>query len=515
MRQEAFSFSVNGSPIEDWAGPVAVAFGYEYREEHYSERADPYAAGVTASTPATANEPCTDPFVDCGMTTQGSLGAWNAGNYHNGVGTYHVNEAFIEVGIPLLNDQFWGKMDLDIAGRHARYNAQSGIGGLATAGYNGTPALPGVAGTIPGTDANTWKVGITWETPIPGVRLRALQSRDVRAPNLSELFAPPAGLNGSINNDFVNAVAPGTGNSQQVRQLNIGNGQLKPERAQTTEVGLVWQPDFIPGFQASVDYYRIGVKGAIIALGLQQVEDLCYFSQTQGLTSAATFCNQDAITTSDGVNQSVAAPHPGTTITAVASKVFNFAALTTDGFDLEASYTFDLQDYDIPGTFNLRSLATHTSKFINDSGIPGTQRNVELAGALGGGGNSNSYNSNFNVLNWKLQETQSYQNDVWGINVTERWLSGGVFANRNAVVCAPGTCPVSTTQSPTYNFDKVDSILYLDVGANWNVSDKTNLYAKVDNAANTRPPDVGGQNANNNLYDVIGRLYRVGVRFSN
>ena len=515
VRQEAFSFSVNGSPIEDWAGPVAVAFGYEYREEHYSERADPYAAGVTASTPATANEPCTDPFVDCGMTTQGSLGAWNAGNYHNGVGTYHVNEAFIEVGIPLLNDQFWGKMDLDIAGRHARYNAQSGIGGLATAGYNGTPALPGVAGTIPGTDANTWKVGITWETPIPGVRLRALQSRDVRAPNLSELFAPPAGLNGSINNDFVNAVAPGTGNSQQVRQLNIGNGQLKPERAQTTEVGLVWQPDFIPGFQASVDYYRIGVKGAIIALGLQQVEDLCYFSQTQGLTSAATFCNQDAITTSDGVNQSVAAPHPGTTITAVASKVFNFAALTTDGFDLEASYTFDLQDYDIPGTFNLRSLATHTSKFINDSGIPGTQRNVELAGALGGGGNSNSYNSNFNVLNWKLQETQSYQNDVWGINVTERWLSGGVFANRNAVVCAPGTCPVSTTQSPTYNFDKVDSILYLDVGANWNVSDKTNLYAKVDNAANTRPPDVGGQNANNNLYDVIGRLYRVGVRFSN
>jgi iron complex outermembrane receptor protein len=516
VRQEAFSFSVNGSPIEDWAGPVAVALGYEYREEHYSERADPYSAGVTRSTPATISEPCTDPFIDCGLTTQGSLGAWNAGNYHNGVGTYHVNEAFIEIGIPLLNDQFWGKMDLDIAGRHARYNAQSGIGGLATAGFNGSPALPGAAGSIPGTDANTWKVGITWETPIPGVRLRALQSRDVRAPNLSELFAPPAGLNGSINNDFVNATAPGTANGQQVRQLNIGNGQLKPERAQTTEVGLVWQPDFIPGFQASVDYYRIGVKGAIIALGLQQVEDLCFFSQTQGLTSAASFCNQDAITTSDGVNQSVAAPHPGTTITAVASKVFNFAALTTDGFDLEASYTFDLQDYDVPGTFNFRSLATHTSKFINDSGIPGTQRNVELTGALSGGGNSNSYNSNFNVLNWKLQETQSYQNDVWGINVTERWLSGGVFSgSRNTIVCAPGTCPASTTQSPTINFNKVSSILYLDVGANWNVSDKTNLYAKVDNAANTRPPDTGGQNANNGLYDVIGRLYRVGVRFSN
>jgi iron complex outermembrane receptor protein len=482
QRQEAFSFSVNGSPIEDWAGPVAVALGYEYREEHFSQRADPYAGGVTASTPATVNEPCTDPFVDCGLTTQGGLGAWNAGNFHNGRGTYHVNEAFLEVGIPLINDTFWGKADLDIAGRHARYS---------TAG-----------------DANTWKVGVTWDTPIPGIRVRALQSRDIRAPNLSELFFPASGLNGGVNNDFVNAVAPGTGNGQQVRQLNIGNTQLKSERSQTTEAGVVWQPDFIPGFQASIDYYRIAVKGAIVSLGVQQVEDLCF-------AGFNTFCQQDAIATNDGVNQSAAAPHGGQGITSVASKVFNFAALTTDGFDLEASYTFDLQDHGVPGTFNARSLINHTSKFVNDSGIAGTQRNVELAGALGGGGNSNGYNTNFNVLNWKVQETQTYQNDVWGFNLTERWYSGGVTGNRNQVVCAPGTCPASTVQSPTINFNKVDAILYLDVGANWNVSDKTQLYTRIDNIANTRPPDTGGQNANNNLYDVIGRFYKIGVRFSN
>ena len=176
QRQEAFSFAVNGSPIEDWAGPVSVALGYEYREEHYSQRSDPYSGGVTASTPATVNEPCTDPFVDCGQSTNGSLGAWNAGNYHDGAGTYHVNEAFVEFGVPLLNDSFWGKADLDIGGRHARYS---------TAG-----------------DANTWKVGIVWNTPVPGITWRALQSRDIRAPNLSELFSPPQGLNGSVNNDF-------------------------------------------------------------------------------------------------------------------------------------------------------------------------------------------------------------------------------------------------------------------------------------------------------------------------
>jgi len=332
------------------------------------------------------------------------------------------------------------------------------------------------------------------------------------------LFFPPSGLNGSVNNDFVNAVTPGSANGQQVRQLNIGNALLKPEKSLTSEVGLVWQPDFLPGFQASVDYYRIAVKGPIISLGLQQVEDLCFFSQTQGLTSATSFCNQDAITTANGVNQSVAAPGAAgspNALQAIASKVFNFGSIITDGFDVEASYQFDLQEYDVPGNFVLRSLVTHVSKFIVDSGIPGTQRNTEIAGALSGGGGSSQYNTNFNVLNWKLQEVQSYQNDVWGFNVTERWYSGGIFTNRNTLVCAPGTCPASTTQTPTINFNKVDSILYLDVGVNWNASDKTQIYANVQNAANTRPPDTGAQNANNTLYDVIGRMYRVGVRFNN
>jgi outer membrane receptor protein involved in Fe transport len=482
QRQEAFSFAVNGSPIEDWAGPVAVAAGYEYREEHYSQRSDPYSGGITSSTPATVNEPCTDPFIDCGLTTAGSLGAWNAGNYHDGRGTYHVNEVFAEVGVPLLNNAFWGKADLDVAARHARYS---------TAG-----------------DANTWKVGVTWDTPIPGIRVRALQSRDIRAPNLSELFSPPQGLNGSVNNDFTSVT------NQGVRQLNVGNALLKPEKGQTTEAGIVWQPDFIPGFQASIDYYRIGVKGAIQSLSLQQVEDQCF----NGFTL---FCGQDSITTSNGVNQNVDPNHgaigTANALQAVTSKAFNAASLLTDGFDLEASYQFDMQDYDVPGAFTLRSLINHTSKFISDTGIVGTQRFVELAGAVGGGGNSQTYNqSGGNVLNWKMQETQSYQNDVWGFNLTERWYSGGVFtANRNTLVCAPGTCPAPTVQTPTINFNKVDAILYLDVGANWNVSDKTNLYVKVDNAANIRPPDTGGQNANNTLYDVIGRMYRVGVRFSN
>lgn len=477
QRQEAFSFAVNGSPFDTWAGPVAVATGIEYREEYYTQRADPYAAGLSASTPATATEPCVDPAINC---VNGDN--WNAGNFHNGRGNYHVQEIFVEFGVPLLNDTFWGKVDLSLAGRHARYS---------TAG-----------------DANTWKVGLTWDTPLPGVKLRSVMSRDIRAPNLSELFSPAQGLNGGINNTFL-AGSP----QQTVRQLNVGNPGLSPEKSQTTEIGLVFQPDFLPGFQTSIDYWRIGVKQVIQSLGLQTVFDQCF----RGFTE---FCSQDNITTANGVNVSAAATGaPGTAnqIVSVQSRAFNAAVLLTDGFDWEASYQFDLQDWDVPGNFTLRSLVTHVSKFIVDDGIPGTQTSRELAGAIGGGGNSQTYNqSGGNVLNWKLNLVQSYQNDVWGINLTERWYSGGVFTgNRNVLVCAVGTCPRPTVQTPTINYNKVSAVLYLDVGVNWNITENTQLYTKVDNVANTMPPDTGGQNANNTLYDVIGRMYRVGVRFNN
>ncbi len=196
-------------------------------------------------------------------------------------------------------------------------------------------------------------------------------------------------------------------------------------------------------------------------------------------------------------------------ITAVHSKAFNAASLVVQGFDIEGELPGSAwEDYDSPGRFVVLSLAGNLSKFISDSGIPGTMRNVEMAGVVNGGGNSQTYNqSGGNTLTWKLQQAQSYQNDVWGITLTERWYSGGRFTNKNTIVCALCTCPAPTVQSPTINFNKVSSILYFDVGLNWNVSEKTQIYTEVDNLTSIRPPDTGGpQDPNSALYDVIGRM---------
>lgn len=150
----------------------------------------------------------------------------------------------------------------------------------------------------------------------------------------------------------------------------------------------MWQPDFLPGLQASVDYYRIALKGAIVARGLQQVEDLCFAGYN-------TFCQQNELSPPMASTKvyPIMADLAQRALQAVASEIFNFAALTTDGVDLEAAYR---------STFRTMTSLAPSAAFV---GRPhqqvyrglwhsGTKQNVEITGPLGGGDNSNSYNSN-------------------------------------------------------------------------------------------------------------------------
>ena len=50
---------------------------------------------------------------------------------------------------------------------------------------------------------------------------------------------------------------------------------------------------------------------------------------------------------------------------------------------------------------------------------------------------------------------------------------------------------------------------------NWNLDAKAQLYAKVDNVTNVMSPDAGAQTAANSIYDVVGRMVRIGIRYSN
>jgi outer membrane receptor protein involved in Fe transport len=448
LREDAFSIDLNGEPLSTWAGPVSVAFGYEHRNEEYTVAGDPVSTG---------GPNCNDPLLNCVTGAN-----WFNGNFFSGQGQFDVNEGFLETVIPLLKSSDWGDIELSLAGRHAHYSTSG--------------------------SANTWKVGATWQTPISGLRFRALQSRDIRAPNLSELFAAQTVTTGTVNNTFLNPVV-----SFQIQNITRGNTALKPEKAQTTELGVVYQPEWFPGFSASVDYYRIALKGEISNFSAQQSMDLC----VQGTSSACA-----AIVTNPANGDLHLA---STIITQAISTQFNLASTVTDGFDMEASYRFSLDSWDIPGNFTLRTLATHVSSFKRTSGVLNSVPS-QSAGVNAG-----------TIPLWKVLGVQTYAADRWSITFTEQMISDGVL-NRQYIQCTTG-CPLPTANNPTINNNFVPGAFYLGIGGTFDLNENWQLFGKVDNVTNVDPPSIAQAAANSSgvnpsLYDTAGRMYRLGVRLN-
>jgi iron complex outermembrane recepter protein len=450
--EDAASVAVDGDPFSSWAGLVSVAFGVEYRREFYRVVADPYGNGVSSGSPYSADYPA-DPVV----STSGAN--WYAGNYHDGTGQYHVTEAFIETNVPFMDSQSFGKANLNTAGRWTDYST-SGV-------------------------VYTWKIGGTWQTPYSPVRLRAVLSRDVRAPNLSELFAAP------VSTTLPSFTNPFTNTALTVIQNAIGNSALKPEKARNLELGLVLvSPDALPGLSASIDYYRIEVNDIISSLTAQQEVNFCFAGLQQ-------YCNAFNLT-----------PASGTPFVNV--QAFNLASVQTKGIDIEASYQFGLEKLHLPGSLTVRALATHVIDFTSNSGIPGTLP-TQLAGQNSGGSGILG-----NTPHWKIYGTQSWDFRSIGIDLTERWLSSGVFGTQY-IVCQ-SNCPVSTVNSPTLNDNHMAGALYFDLGGRYSVTDSLTAFIKVDNLFDRDPvaaPQTNtGLDVNPALYDTIGRVYRAGFRYN-
>ena len=87
--------------------------------------------------------------------------------------------------------------------------------------------------------------------------MRGTRSRDIRAPNLNDLYN-----SGSTTNQVVIDTGR-TGTGISYLGTTRGNPALVPEKADTTGLGVVIQPQFFPGFSVSADYWNIDLAGAI------------------------------------------------------------------------------------------------------------------------------------------------------------------------------------------------------------------------------------------------------------
>src|SRR5262249_7406094 len=141
--QEVYAFNVQGDPFSTWAGPVSVAFGAEHRREEGSGDSDPLQQVVNAN---------------------GTLGSYNTGNSQPFAGEYDVSEAYGETVVPLASHVAWAdSLELNAAVRYTNYSTSGGV--------------------------TTWKIGASY-APSQDLRFRVTRSRDIRAPNIEELFAP-------------------------------------------------------------------------------------------------------------------------------------------------------------------------------------------------------------------------------------------------------------------------------------------------------------------------------------
>jgi len=494
QRQDVVDYSMSGSPFEDWAGKISIATGFQYREEAFRERTDCASQGNCANqTFGGVNfGPAGDPLLTpAGVGPTGQVlppiaPNWYAGNFQPARGNFHEWEVFEETDVPLLNDAEWGRIDADLAGRYTHYTTSG--------------------------DVETWKVGATWDTPLDGLRVRALQSRDVRAPNLAELYAGARVNNGSVTDPFTccsgAANTPGDISNKTISPLPnpiTANPSLKPEKGQTTEAGLVWSPSYIPGLNLSATYWRLGIKGIITTLSQGQQINLCF----NGNAFQCSFISSSggAWATGGVINQSLIHTSPISQTT----PQINISQVTTDGVDYEASYRFatdDVVDWGLGGDITVRLLATNTMKYISFSGLPGDVLN-ELAG-----------NNSGNTPHWKVFYTQAYDTDNWGLFINERWFSQG-FINDNWVTCA-ANCPAPVDSNhPTVNSNYLPGELYFDIGGHYDLSPHSSLYFKIDNLTNQNPGNANiytplnqSSNTNATLYDVIGRYYTVGFRIN-
>jgi iron complex outermembrane receptor protein len=427
-KQTVYAASITGEPFSNWAGPVSLALSAEYREEEATVASDPVS----------------------------QVGGWRSGNLIPLDAGYHVAEAAIETLVPLASGmKLVDSLDLSAAFRYTDYE---------------------ISGSV-----ETWKVGMTY-SPIPDVRFRGTISRDIRAPNINELFQ-------ELNIGLTSTFDPETNTVPTHGRTQRGNLDLKPEKADSITFGVVFQPSFAPGLNLSVDYWDISVKDAITLIGGSQIINLCYNGRPD-------LCPK--ITRVNGV------------ITTVEQGNYNMAKQDVSGYDVSASYAVPLSSLVASwrGDLSLRLTGTHYQKNITDDGLTLPDDSVGTTSQPA------------TVVN----ATIGYTLDRFQASLTARGFSSTVLDN-DYIVCR-SNCPPSTTFERTMDRMHIDGAVYYDMSLSYTFDSfgvgESRVFVNVRNLLNTDPeliPAIGTTglpyiySRSGGRFDLLGRIIRAGVSF--
>jgi outer membrane receptor protein involved in Fe transport len=277
--QTVVNGNVAGQPLMLPAGPLAMAAGFEWREESALDRPDPQ--------------------------TQAGNTSGNARSLTRG--EFDALEAYVELGVPLVADAAWARsLTLDLGARGVDFS-NFGTRSVFEAGLN-------------------WQVTET-------LGVHGSFSEAFRAPNVGELFGGASQANPIVEDpcaDFrvlspveiercIDQGVPADGSFRQTGEetpeLSGGNPALGPETADIVTAGLKWQPAAVDGLSIALDYYDIEIDNGIASLGADTILGQCL------ATGAAQFC--------DAIER---APAGG--IERIQARLQNLARETARGIDL-------------------------------------------------------------------------------------------------------------------------------------------------------------------------------------
>ena len=461
-----------GGPVKaiqsPWAtAPLAISIGTEYREE-------------TGST--TPDECLKLAPVSC----LGGAG----GNTLPISGGFSVKEIFGEAILPIANDLMLAKsLNLELGYRYSDYDP-SGVN-------------------------RTWKAGFNWQ-PVDSLLIRVMRQRAARAPNVGELGAPtvtslsnaimdPCSIenaDGLVGNTVLidRCVATGMRSSQVGAVQDIVSGQINafsgtdlahlptPETADTTTIGFVWTPTFIPAVTRpylSVDYYKIDIQHTIGSFSAQEILDSCYGSGDTAACSKIIRVDGDLASDGSGIQMFTT----------------NLDYQKAAGIEIGSGFGLGLDTFGLDPKWGTLSVGLTANYYLtNESRSATTVPVIDCLGYYG-----TSCGNPVHELRWVQRTTWKVSN----LELSYLW--------RHQSKTNIERVQLDATYAP---FQSIDAYDYVDLAANYSFNDAVRVSASVRNVFDKNPPIVGAEagttasNSGNTFpsnFDTLGRVYTVGL----
>ncbi|HEY9400648.1 MAG TPA: TonB-dependent receptor, partial [Luteimonas sp.] len=468
--QRGFEANASGELFDMPAGAASLAFGAAWRREYQRSEVDYTAIANFEGTCSISQEACSSPLS----------------------GGFTVGEMYAELFLPLLKDvPFAQALNLNVGSRYSNY---SNFGNTTNS-----------------------KVQVEWR-PMDELLFRGTVAEVFRAPSIGDLFSGPQGNAPQADDPCVGYIAggahenacgaptgatnipatgtPSTGLSQTTGVVSgsVAAGyDLQPEQGRSFDWGVVYDPSWLPGFSASLDYWRIYLNDNIVTVGAQTVLDACFSDNN------SPFC--------PFINR-----FQNGQINFIAQPTVNLGRLDAKGWDLALRYK--LNDTAL-GNWTVGFDGTYTAQWDNDID---TTTNADAIKHLAG-----HYHKDYG--NYSRIRARAFVN--WGMG---DWTAGwrtryvGPFDigsdDLRQSTSADGGCNVEDAPQYCYSVPFGSYMIHsLNVGYAL-PSVNSRFEVGVDNVFDKQPPmmfqnNVLNANTDVSTFDTVGRYYwaRYTVKF--